>query len=125
MPREQRWRTRLVTAMFLIYAAVLLVAARGASHFLFHGWKARLCGMAIMMLGLLPWVRWLAPRITRVLTLAGWVALVGCYFTFMAPFALLMWLTGDRRRWSHQRGAPRWTIRPPLPTTIAAAQLES
>lgn len=121
---QRFWRHRLLSAAFGCYAVGLLAVAHRVAHHLFDGWLARAVTMGVIALGLLPWARWLGPRLARALEVLGRWLLIGCYFTLLVPFAIVARLAGDPLR--RRRGAPgtHWIARRPLPNTLDAARLE-
>ena len=127
-PHPVLWRGRDagILAGVLVYAIGLWAAAHAAGHHFFSGWIARLATMGMVALGLVPWGRWLAPRVMWLLSLIGRATLVACYVVFFWPFAVLLRVKGDAMRF--KRPSPKaslWVIRPARPATIDAARLES
>ena len=123
-PLPSRGRALAISAGFWGYAVMLFLVARWISHQYFEGWLARAATMAAIALGLLPWGAWLRPRFVRVIGLIGRVALVACYFTLLAPLAIITRLSADRLRRRRAVGVSRWRVRPPFANTIEAARLE-
>jgi hypothetical protein len=110
---------------FGLYAAGLFAAARWAGHAAFDGWAARLLTMGLLAIGLIPWGRWLRPRVARILDTAGRGFMTACYFIVLAPFAAAVRLGSDPLRRRRGSGSSQWLPRAPLPDTIDAARLES
>jgi len=110
--------------VFWVYAVTLLMTAHWISHQVFEGWLARLVTMGGIALGLLPWVTWLRPRLVRLMGFVGRGMLVVCYFTVLAPFAVLARFLSDPLRMRRPRGTSQWRPRVPLPNTIEAARRE-
>ncbi|MBI2495528.1 MAG: hypothetical protein HYY58_03905 [Candidatus Omnitrophica bacterium] len=124
-PRSRHFAAALVTAFFWLYAATLFLFVRSVGHTHLTGWRARLLTVGELAVGLLPWVQWLQPRVARFMSLVGGSLLILCYFTCLAPFALLSRLLWDPLR---MRRVPDhsslWVVRPPLPTSLDASRLE-
>ncbi len=120
-------RARSVAAWvaFLAYAAALICGARWVGHHAFAGWWARIATMTIVAIGLLPWSKWLAPRIAALLSVIGRLALILCYCTLLLPFAILTRCRKDVLQRRRGPGGCAWTLRPPLAATLDAARLES
>lgn len=115
---------RVIGTLFWLYVATLILASRWLGHTVFEGWWARLVTLGGIGLGLLPWSHWLRPRLMRALGVLGRAALVGCYFTLLAPFALLIRFLADPLRIRRPRGLSYWMARRPLPNAVDAAHLE-
>jgi len=114
-----------VALVFAVYAAALVTASRWIGpRVLADGWPARLLTLGLIALGLLPWGRWLRPRIAVALGWLGRAVLVACYFTVLVPFAVIVRLGRDPLDAKASPGASRWVPRRPLPDTLDAARLE-
>ena len=124
-PARARWRARLTSLAFLVYAAALLAAARAAGHHVAAGWGGRLATMALVAAGLAPWAGWIGPRLARLLGWLGWAALAACYVTILAPFALLLRALPDPFGVRGRQPGRSWQPRRPPPSTLESARLES
>ena len=122
--RPSPWRHRLVLAVFVCYALALILTARHLAHAWWSGWIARLLGMGLVAVGLAPWLRWLRPRLTAALNLAGRALLLTCYLVCLAPFAVLIRLIGASTHRRREPGSSNWLLRKPLPSTLDASRLE-
>jgi len=118
-------RTVVTILVFLGYALALWRVAHVTGHHFFHGWVTRLITIGIVALGLLPWGRWLAPRVRRLLAIVGRFAMLIAYFTLLVPFALIVAVSGGRRRWKGKAGGSTWSHRPRAAATLATAEMES
>jgi hypothetical protein len=121
---SSRWRTYGATLAFFAYAAILVTTSRGIAHRFFDGWAARLLTMAGIALGMAPWVRWLGPRIVRVLEWLGYGLLVACYFSVLIPFVVISRLVSNPLRIHRSSRVQGWMARAPLPDTLDAARAE-
>jgi hypothetical protein len=124
-PRSTRRQSREIalTILFVCYAMGIWRVAHSIGHHLFTGWVARVITMACIALGLLPWGRWLAPRVMRVLGILGTWVMTGVYFVVLLPFAVFVRLMADPLMVRRREGS-RWVPRASLPDTLDAARLE-
>lgn len=116
------WWSLLATLAFWLYAAALFVGVRTLVHHGFTGWAAKLLTMGGIAAGLLPWGRWLGPRIAWVLGLTGRAVLVACYLIVLMPIAAIVRLIGGKSLSKY--GSSLWVDRAPLPHTLDASRLE-
>lgn len=121
---QARWRSIATGIAVLAYAVAVFIAARAIGHRVFSGWPARLATLALIAVGMLPCAGWLRSRLPRWMGLIGRAALVGCYFTLLLPFAIIMRLAGDRFHVRRPAAGPQWLPRRPLPNTLEAARGE-
>lgn len=114
-----------VTATFWAYAILLVLGARSATHSMLTGWAAKLATMGVVAVGLLPWGRWLRPRIIWVLGFLGRITLLMCYLVLLLPVALIVRLRSDVLKTRRPAaGASSWILRKPLANTLDAARVE-
>lgn len=112
-----------LTIVFICYAIGVWRVAHIAGHHFFSGWLARVITMACIALGLLPWGKWLAPRVAHILRILGAWMMTGVYFMILLPFALFVRFMADPLA-VRQRAGSRWVPRASLPDTLEAARLE-
>jgi hypothetical protein len=107
--------------LFGVYAIALIIGAHRLAAMFTTGWRARLLGMALVFLGLVPWLRWLRPRIEWLLGRFGSLILSLCYLAIFPLFVAATWR--QRRSWIGLRevGMSRWRRRGnPVPDLYAA-----
>ena len=122
---RKSWTHMAVGLAFWAYAIALVLTVRTLAHQAFTGWPAKLLTMGGIAVGLLPWGRWLRPRVVWGLGLVGRAALIVCYVVLLLPIALIMRLFSDPlRRRRPAAGSSQWITRPPLPNTLNASRLE-
>ena len=114
----------LVTLLFWCYAIVLVLVARTFAHQWLEGWAARLATMGIVAMGLvIPWGRWLQPRLLWCLGWCGRILFIGLYLLILWPFALMARLGSTSFRLC-QRDGSWWQPRRPLPEALDAFRLD-
>ncbi len=121
---SQRVNRYVIACIFGLYAFSLIALARLLAHAIAQGWLARFITMALVAVGLLPWNKWLAPRVAYLLNIAGRAIMIVCYFIFMAPFSLFLRFRPDPLARGHAGTRAGWAKRENVLPTLERARVE-